>query len=105
MLEILVYGSIVLITNGFGFGFVKLVLDLFALRGACAAKAGIGFSAPIHRRSCDILKQSPSSLLVKQGSGENKCLVHHTLVEFLSDFLFEFGEFLLDVFVYISRFL
>ena len=34
MLEILVYGSIVLITNGFGFGFVKLVLDLFALRGA-----------------------------------------------------------------------
>ena len=105
MLVILVYGSIVLITNGLGFRFVKFVLDLFALRGACAAKAGIGFSAPIHRRSCNILNQSSSGLLVKQGSGENKCLVHRTLVEFLSDFLFEFCEFLLDVFVYISRFL
>ena len=48
MLEILVYGSIVLITNGLGFRFVKFVLDLFALRGACAAKAGIGFPTPIH---------------------------------------------------------
>ena len=105
MLVILVYGSIVLITNGLGFRFVKFILDLFALRGACAAKAGIGFSAPIHRRSCNILNQSSSGLLVKQGSGENKCLVHRTLVEFLSDFLFEFCEFLLDVFVYISRFL
>ena len=105
MLVILVYGSIVLITNGLGFRFVKFVLDLFALRGASAAKAVIGFPTPIHRRSCNILHQSSSSLLVKQRSRKNICPVHQALVEFLFDFLLELCEFLLDVFIYVSRFL